>query len=338
MLTLRYHIVSLVAVFLALAIGVVMGTTVIDSVLVDRLERQQDTLSQGIDDLQQERDDLQGRLSQLEDADEQLSEEGQRLVDGVLADVPVLLVAVRGVESDALDDLVATLGDAGAIYEGTLWFDEQLALEDDDAPAELGRALGLGGSTSDEVLRDITIARVAGELEDAAAALPPVDPAVPEGPTTPTTSFENIVALRSAGFLDYDPPDGAPDDIAALAGPGTRIVVVGGPRASVPDDLLARPFVAELVDGTGGDGTAVLTLAAEGDAPEEGADRAAPFVEPLRDDDDLSGRVSTVDNIDELAGRLAAVLALQDLGELRFGHYGRGPGASRLLPPPAPAG
>jgi hypothetical protein len=328
MLTLRYHIVSLVAVFLALAIGVVVGTTVIDSVLVDRLERQQDTLAAGIDELQQERDALRVRLARLEEADAQLSEEGsQRLLAGVLTNVPVLIVGVRGVESDALDDLVLMLGTAGATYQGTLWFDEQLALEDADTAAELARALGLSGAPSPEVLRGLTLSRVAGDLQAAASATA----------LDPPPTFEDIAALRSAGFVDYEPPDGEPDDITTLAAPGTRVVVVGGEQASVPDDLLARPFTVEMVNGSDAP-PRVLTVAVEGEIPEDGVDRVAPFVEPLRSDEAVAGRVSTVDNIDEFAGRLATLLAVQDLTDLRFGHYGQGPGATRLLPPPAPEG
>lgn len=327
MLTLRYHIVSLVAVFLALAIGVVVGTTVIDSVLVDRLERQQDTLSEGIDDLQQERDEIQHRLSELQETDAQLSEEGsQRLLTGTLNDAPVLVVATDGSDSEALDELVAMLGTAGANYEGTLWFDERLALGDQDAAEELARALGLSESTSEELLRGFALNRVADELENATAVALPGE-----------ATFDTIDAMRTAGFLDYDPPEGAPDDLANLAAPGTRVVVVSGARSAVADDLLAQPFVDALVDGSDAPPN-VLTLAAEGEPPEEGGERTAEFVGAIRNDEDLGPRVSTVDNIDEFAGRMAVVLALQDLGGLRFGHYGQGPGASRLLPPPAPAG
>lgn len=327
MVNFRYHVVSLVAVFLALAIGVVMGTTVINSVLVDRLERQQDSLSSGIDRVQRQRDELQARLARLEEADARLSEEGsQVLLDGALTDVPVLLVGVRGVESDALDALVALLGTAGANYQGTLWFDQQLVLDDEDTTTELGRALGLSGSTAGDVLRGLAVARVASEIEAAVTAT-----------AGQPATFDGIAALRGAGFLDFDPADGAPDDLTRLAAPGTRVVVIGGARASVPDDLVARPFVAELADGSL-EPPSVLTVAAEGEPAEGGADREATFVAPIRAEAGLSGRVSTVDNIDEFAGRLALVLALQDLGELRFGHYGDGPGATRLLPPPAPAG
>ena len=42
MVNLRYHIVSIVAVFLALGIGIVMGSTVVDRGIVDVLNRRVD--------------------------------------------------------------------------------------------------------------------------------------------------------------------------------------------------------------------------------------------------------------------------------------------------------
>ena len=40
MINLRYHIVSVVAVFLALGIGLALGSTFVDSILVNELEDQ----------------------------------------------------------------------------------------------------------------------------------------------------------------------------------------------------------------------------------------------------------------------------------------------------------
>ncbi|MEC8829048.1 MAG: copper transporter, partial [Actinomycetota bacterium] len=40
MINLRYHIISIVAVFLALGIGLALGSTFVDSVLVNELEDQ----------------------------------------------------------------------------------------------------------------------------------------------------------------------------------------------------------------------------------------------------------------------------------------------------------
>ena len=43
--------------------------------------------------------------------------------------------------------------------------------------------------------------------------------------------------------------------------------------------------------------------------------------------------VSTVDNLESPMGQAAVVLALEELGSARVGHFGVGPGAQRLLPP-----
>src|SRR4029077_16774533 len=47
-LNLRYHVVSLVAVFLALGIGVIMGATVIDRVTVDQLRNRLDSVEKSV--------------------------------------------------------------------------------------------------------------------------------------------------------------------------------------------------------------------------------------------------------------------------------------------------
>jgi hypothetical protein len=62
------------------------------------------------------------------------------------------------------------------------------------------------------------------------------------------------------------------------------------------------------------------------------------FVGPLRDDEVLSTRLSTIDDMESAAGIVALVLATEDLADLKVGHYGISSTASRLLPAPEPAG
>ena len=52
----------------------------------------------------------------------------------------------------------------------------------------------------------------------------------------------------------------------------------------------------------------------------------------LRRDADVAARLSTVDDLESSMGEAATVLALDDLGVARTGHFGVGPGAQRLLP------
>jgi hypothetical protein len=58
------------------------------------------------------------------------------------------------------------------------------------------------------------------------------------------------------------------------------------------------------------------------------------LVPALRDDDTLRQRISGVDDLDRVAGRVATVLATVDAvpGAPVIGQYGTGDGADRLLP------
>lgn len=355
MLNFRFHIVSLVAVFLALAIGIIMGSTVIDRALVDTLEDQQQSLRADLDDLSEENTTLRGELGELREAGDRLaSEGGERLLSGTLADVPVLVVAVRGIDTAVLDDLTALLDTSGVAEQGTLWLTDRLALRDDEAVADLAEVLGLDEAAGPDELRAAAVEEVAAAIR-AAVTEPDADPAGLEPTTTlpaaeagPTEAAEGaespvgvLLALRENGFVEYDAPDGEADDVADLAAPGSRVVLVSGATAAVPDAELAVPLAEALVASDDGGAPAVALLAGEAQPPPTGGgddggqeDADAGLVELLRDDD-VADRLSTVDNLDAFAGRVATVVALQDLGAGRRGHYGVGPGAQRLVPAPA---
>jgi hypothetical protein len=169
MLNFRFHVVSLVAVFLALAIGIIMGSTVIDRALVDTLEEQQQSLRGTLDDLNEENASLRQELGDLrEGVDRLASEGGERLLAGTLAAVPVLVVAVRGVDSAVLDDFEDLLGTAGALDQGTLWLTDRFVADDEGELADLAEALGVPeGTATADALRAETVRRVAAAIRAA---------------------------------------------------------------------------------------------------------------------------------------------------------------------------
>ena len=65
MINFRYHIISIVAVFLALAVGVVMGSAVIDKAVVQTLEDQQAAIDRRVDQVILENDQLRTSLEEL---------------------------------------------------------------------------------------------------------------------------------------------------------------------------------------------------------------------------------------------------------------------------------
>jgi hypothetical protein len=315
----RYHLVSIIAVFLALGIGIIMGTAVIDRAVVDRLERQQDGLRRDIDDVRSENARLRTELNEERDASQQLADEGsQRLLDGALNGTPVLVVGVRNVETKGLEDLLALLVRAQADYRGTLWLTDRFRLDDADERSDLAESLGMRPDAAATALRSTAIERLSDALR-------------PQSSPAPDDAAAALPALREAGFIDYDAPEGVPADSFAGLVNGTRVLVMSGLDPPVADRLLMVPFTRALVE-TRVDRPAAQVLAVSG-APAETSD-ADTFIGPIRQDHAIGDHLSTVDDIDDFAGRLASVLALADLGAGRFGHFGRGPGAQRLLPAP----
>ncbi|CAN5740944.1 copper transporter MctB [soil metagenome] len=346
MVNFRYHIISLIAVFLALAIGVLMGSAVIDKAVVETLEDQQEDIAGRVDEVIAENDGLRASVTELEQRARRLSDEAGQLLAGSLEDVPVVVLAMRGVPPERVDDLEALLASAGVEAEGTLWFTERLALTSDEQRRDLARVLGRSEVLPADVLRGIAVNEVAdalvvpgplngadgepgGDPGDGGQGAEPVVPPVEEAPA-PDLAVSSFVELRDAGFVDFEAPQGDATSTAALGTTGTRVVLVNGPGAALDPTQWARPLVESLV-GAPPDAPRVPLLVV--DVYPENAPEDLGFTGTLRADATLSARLSTVSRIDDFAGQLATVLALQDLGEGQVGHYGRD--AQRLIPAPA---
>jgi len=106
----RYHVVSLTAVFLALAIGLVVGTAALNGPVADSLKNQVTAVSKDNSNL---RDQANQYLDQLNRAQEFATEVAGPLLSGKLAGRKVLLVALPGGQ-DYLDGVAAMLTTAGA--------------------------------------------------------------------------------------------------------------------------------------------------------------------------------------------------------------------------------
>ena len=342
MVNFRYHIISLIAVFLALAVGVVMGSAVIDKAVVETLEDQQNDISIRVDEVIAENDALLAAVAEMQERSERLSDEAGHLMVGSLEDVPVVVLAMRGVPSERVDDLEALLASSGVDAEGTLWFTERLALDDQEQRRDLARVLGRSENLAPDVLRDIAVEEVADALvapagitappeetsADTGDGSEPVVPPAGEAPA-PDLAPTTLVELREAGFVDFEAPQGEESAIAALGTPGTRAVLVTGPGSELQPTEWARPLVEALVGQPPGAPRLSLLVV---DVYPDGAPEEVGFTGTLRADDTLSARLSTVSRIDDFAGQLATVLALQNLGEGEVGHYGRD--AQRLIPAP----
>jgi len=113
----RYHLVSIIAVFLALAVGIVVGTTALNGPVTTDLRHQVNSLKGDRSTLSNQVKSLQG---QVDDAGQFASTFGSQLVAGKLKGKSVLIIGLPGVASGMEDGIAAQISAAGAQITGRL--------------------------------------------------------------------------------------------------------------------------------------------------------------------------------------------------------------------------
>lgn len=311
MINFRYHIVSLTAVFLALAIGLVVGTAAGNGPAVDVLEETVTKL----------RAENQGYREQAEHLTEQYSKQEQYaresaplVLGGKLDGRRILIVSIED-SDDAVDDFVedteAMLDTAGANVVGKIKIRENFTqranrellsdLASTAAPPAVSGALptnGNGVETSAALLATLTVGR-SGPFVD--------------GTRTALSAYE------SGDLIDVD---------GELVAPAEAVVIVAGqPYTDAKEKAYRNAAALTIVERFDQVGPAVL---AAGSAAGEGN-----VVRAVRDEPTRAKTLSTVDTVATPSGQVCTVLALVEQLAGRVGHYGLSSGATTLIPKPA---
>lgn len=338
MINLRYHIVSITAVFLALGIGVALGGTFLDQATVDVLNRNIRNAEERISETNAENRLLEQQLREAEARDEALTTVGAPyLVPDQLTDRPVLLVAAPGVEQDEVEGLLGLLAQSGADVQGTLELRDALLLTD-DVDAELATSVGLVEPGIDQ-LRAVTHARLREALLAAGSVEPtPIDAeGESEGDgegaavTEPIGQAEVLRVLLERDYVDFvEPPDLDRDDAEVLTQTGHRYVFVGG--ADLTDEQ--NELLLGLLPDTEADGRLAATVTSPTQRVAEGEEPPSPtIVARVRTDEARRALYSTVDELDTFAGLVAIVQTLVQMDVAAPDHFGQGEGATAVLPP-----
>jgi hypothetical protein len=309
----RYHLVSLISVFLALAVGIILGAGPLQNAIGDQLTDQ-------VQALRAERTELRDSLSQteasLERQDAFALAAGAELVDGSLQDVRVAVVDVDGIE-DALEvEIVGQLEAAGAriVAQSALtgaWTSAE------DAVLRGTVADGQRGQLGDAVDEDASTAEVLGTV--LGASLTEESAEVSGNRSERAEGLYQM--LSQVGLVESRFAPSAPADAVLLltAGSGGSSEATEG-TSEIPEDVdtvgavLAVQDVAESVVVAG-------PTTADGD-----------LIAQLRADDEAVERLSTVSGVEEQVMRFDVPLGLaaQLAGEI--GQYGFEDDAT-LVPP-----
>lgn len=113
MISLRQHAISLVAVFLALALGLFLGSGFVG----DRVNSMTGTSRDRIGDLEEQRDDLNAKLNAANSFDLAI---GPRLIANTLRGQSVLVVTAPNAAEADVDAVKENISGAGARFAGQI--------------------------------------------------------------------------------------------------------------------------------------------------------------------------------------------------------------------------
>ena len=350
MINLRYHIVSVVAVFLALGIGLALGSTFVDSILVNELEDQVNEFKLDRDEAIRIKDQaVADQNSSLED-NEVLRAEGvkqRQRHDEQLEDLRASSIeeidAIRNqsemakATNNLLLNSIENLMPRGHL-EGTSWVMLAPTGVDRSAMSEIrevltrsdGEYLGTlwirPAMNFDDPEISTALAEIfaveSNSVAVSQAAISRLAASLLANDEETESTNEVIVRLSDLGLIRFDRYQSALT-IEELSNSANRIIFVNDSgHTDLHQDFIV-PLIQEITD-RGGNGVGAVIELQISDATR------GQVVDRIRDDSDLAKGWSTFDDIDSLEDRLGLLVGLGRLPVV--GHYGELPTAEERFP------
>jgi len=305
----RYHLVSLISVFLALAVGIVLGAGPLKEAIGDQLTGQVETLRSDKEKLREELDAAEADVAAREAF---LSATASQLTAGTITGRRVAFVELDETDGDVVDGLTAHLVAAGAQVAGSVRVSEQWTSE---SQARYRQALvpslteylpsGPGDRSHDA---DLARALVLSLVQLA-----------PEGDVFSPDALQLQRLLSAGEFVTYS-EDLEPADMVvvlapAVADPGTT------PETPTSQDETTLLIQQELP-------RAATELA---EAAVVAGGTGAPLLAAIMGGGDATS-VTTVGDLDDLTGQVSVPLALAARAAGTVGHFGTGEGTTAVAP------
>jgi hypothetical protein len=309
MIDFRYHLISLIAVFFALGLGILMGSVVLDEQLVERLENRVTGFADSNDELRRRVSDLDDRV----DAFQAFTTEAEgRLLGGALVDERVVVVEFEGTDGSVTDGVRQAVEMAGGRVVTTITLTNRIALTGTAERDQLALILRSSAATN----RGLRI-ELAEELGGRMAAASLTGTNESSGSVVATRRLEDLLeVLREEDYVAVD------NDTGETVPPDSVIALLAGSSDEAPfsvQDVSLRLSESLAERGLG-------VTVGEPSTSEWG------IVASVRDDAEARNEVSTVDQAETVVGRIAIALALSQADEGVTGHYGLSDGADSVIP------
>jgi hypothetical protein len=319
MIDFRYHLVSIVAIFLALSLGLLLGSTQLGPYVQRGLNGLSKSQHNQIESLLGDKSQLK---SQISSENQFALANAPSILHNVLADQRVVLVQAPGAAGSVTNGITQALETAGATVTGQLQF--QTAFFDKSAATTQkltqvteqyaqSAGLTLTGSGSAQAQASELLAHLIMTQNKAGQPVP--------GERDPV-SVQAVQTLAGAGFLTKS---GQPWDRATLA-----VVIIPATPQSTDDTNPESQALVTLAQqlNLAGLGTVVAgTVAGSG---------AGSAIDVMRAGG-RSGHLTSVDDADYPIGQIVVAQSLADLLHGHIGSYGVTASASGAGPSPPPS-
>lgn len=307
MIDFRYHLVSLISVFLALAIGIVLGAGPLQNSLGTALNDQ-------VTSLRENRNETQVQLEQtaaaVNDRDAYITAAAGAYLPGVLDGKKAALVLMPDAEDDDLDAVAAQIQTAGGTVTG------RVSLTD------------VWSDASRDAFRQTYSEQLAGYLDSEPSSN--ANKVLGQGLGTALTSgsdsartLMDLLTATETPLVSVDAKPGGPADMIVVIGPrGTGATVES--RDDVDASASPAQSAASWVDALTGTASAASTVVVGA------ADAETDVVAALRAD---KAPVTTIDSVGQAAAAVSTPLALASTASGAKGDYGFDKGADAVVPP-----
>jgi fructose-specific phosphotransferase system component IIB len=329
----RYHVVSLISVFVALAIGIALGAGPLEQSIGDTLTGQVDQLREDRDALREQLDDV---TAELERGEQALAAVAPTLLEGVLPERSIAVVELAEVQPEVRDEVTARLIQAGATVTASVRVTDQWT-----DPERRSFRQSLAGTLVD-FLDPVPAEDAGADVELAEALVQALAARSAEDPTARSDNADILLELLSgeAGLITVDGEVGAPADaVVVLAGPTVDLAEAEATEAEVegaaetPEEAAAETELHEARVAA----ARAIALAAdrrtEGAVVASGALTETGVVNVLRQDEELLASVPTVESVHAVSGQVGVPMALSAGIAGTVGHYGPSAGATAAMPP-----
>lgn len=312
MIDFRYHIVSIVSIFLALAVGIVLGAGPLKEDIGNSLSRQTSALRA---EKTQLRTQLDAEKAGTAARDTFAAAAAPMIMKSQLSDKTVALVIAPGADADLVKSTRAALAAAGAKVGSTVTLTDAWA---DPAKRTFRNTL------ANQLAQLVKAPLAAGQDQLAASVLAR---AILGGNGQSTQRVDPSASGALDGLVAGDLVK-VSDNVV----PSSAVVVVGGPvKGSTQPETDARlATYVELVRSLDAAGSGVVVAGVSSNSADPTA--SADLVAAVRKDSDGAKVASTVDDADLPMGQATLVLALAQQYSGGVGQYGMAADAKAVAP------